>query len=716
MALSLKGKLFDYFAQRHFDLMKPELRARFDDYAKNEDFLSASNMKTWNDKWVHGVLPDLANGGVGTVANDHQLTDDEWGDLYDAFQEAFQRMDIAKIPSIGYSGEYKKATKDFIEKWFGAPASGKIFIPTQATTTADNILSNATNNLADFLHIHRGFKDVFKRNLKDVFSDIDYDGFIQKLRTKEYNSNIKFREKVIAVVGYINDYGPRQNEPVPSGANWPSGVGYTATSGYVTSVTQPILNDIYTNADTDKWFEIPTATRNAKINDFKQHYTEIFDTLLSKSKVREHFLAQTNRSIITEPLTEAIKQTDYENKESKDYLPPKYPDEKNWVQELEKWEEDTYENYFRKFTNPSRGTRIYFSPWSQEVIKAFDKLKIKPTDGLEGIISKKDDILKKLVTSATATDHFKWFTSTIEKLKDAGMSKAIEGALRNGAQLRHVASAIIAEAVENGKVTEAKTALEILSVAKYGLTSSRRYNALKEATKDMKIFSDDKLSWNKNEGIQFVTKGIDATAGFALKAAGLAVTGVHNFIQHRRTKIGNDIRKNDILKKAHDHWDERDTLKKMDKEKQELADALSKLGAGKGKSGKVIDATTIAAEKANLLTLTPDTEEYKNLKADIDNYETSVKRQDAINIAEPTERQRIQDLQRDHADHPEKDPYRELIAYWNMLESVGKTHSFTLGSMDVKRKAFLKGYKDKTSNAQNVAAEYLKHFGNLRAA
>ena len=252
MALSLKGKLFDYFAQRHFDLMKSEIRARFDDYAKNGDFLSGNNMKTWNDKWAHSVLPDLANGGVGGVVNEYQLTDDEWGDLYDAFQEALQRMDIAKIPSIGYSGEYNNATKDFIKTWFGDPASRKIFIPTQATATVKNLLSDATNSLADFLHNNPGFKTVFKRNLKDVFSDIDYDGFIQKLRTKEYNSNIKFREKVIAVVGYINDYGPRKDEPVPSGANWPSGVGYTATSGYVTSVTQPILNDIYTNADTDK--------------------------------------------------------------------------------------------------------------------------------------------------------------------------------------------------------------------------------------------------------------------------------------------------------------------------------------------------------------------------------------------------------------------------------------------------------------------------------
>ena len=36
MALSLKQKLFDYFAQRHINLMTPEIRARFDEYDKNE--------------------------------------------------------------------------------------------------------------------------------------------------------------------------------------------------------------------------------------------------------------------------------------------------------------------------------------------------------------------------------------------------------------------------------------------------------------------------------------------------------------------------------------------------------------------------------------------------------------------------------------------------------------------------------------------------------
>ncbi|MBR5354519.1 MAG: hypothetical protein IK122_00140, partial [Alphaproteobacteria bacterium] len=439
MALSLKQKLFDYFAQRHFDLMTPEQRARFDDYAKNEDFLG--HMKHWNDNYKGAMLPDLVYDTAANT-NDHKLTDDEWEELYDAYQETLQNMDVEKIPSIGFDSDYKKATKDFIAKWFGSFADGKVFIPKEATAVATNILSPTTPTaalrpddvLADFLEAHPEFKDIFKRNLKETFSDIGYKDFIQGLKDKKYNSDTKFRSKVLEVVGYIRDYGPRAGYQAPSRSVWPENVGYTSRDlgdgTFVVNDTRPpatptspikVLTDIYANSDTDKWFEIPPANRDECIRRFKDHYTEIFDTLLTKSKVREHFLAQTNNSIIVKPLTEAIKQTDYENKDSKDYLPAKYPDEKNWMQQFEDWKNDTYEDYLRKFTNPSRGTRIFFSPWSQNIIKAFDKVKIKPTDGLEGILAKKDDIAKKLVTSKNSTDHFKWFTDTVEKLKDAGM-------------------------------------------------------------------------------------------------------------------------------------------------------------------------------------------------------------------------------------------------------------------------------------------------------
>ena len=72
----LKNKLFNYLAQRHFDLMSPEVRARFDDYAKYEDF--QGHMKHWYQNYKDSSTPDLAND-IGTGEN---LTDDEWINLY----------------------------------------------------------------------------------------------------------------------------------------------------------------------------------------------------------------------------------------------------------------------------------------------------------------------------------------------------------------------------------------------------------------------------------------------------------------------------------------------------------------------------------------------------------------------------------------------------------------------------------------------------------
>ena len=717
MALSLKNKLFDYFAQRHFDLMSPEVRARFDEYAKNGDF--QGHMKHWNDNYKGAMVPDLVNdfpAGMGMV-NEHKLTDGpggEWEELYDAYQEVFQNMDIEKVPSIGFDNEYKKATKDFIEKWFGNFADGKIFIQKEATVFADDILSTGANNLADFLTANPAFKDIFKRQLKEAFSDISYGDFIHGLRTKEYNSNTKFRDKVIEVIKYIRDYGPQDGYIAPARSVWPVGAGYVPHDNgdgtFTATAPDPLLLDIYAHPDTDAWFEVNPGHKPICIQRFKDNYTKIFDTLLTKSKVREHFLAQTRNPVITEPLTEAIKQTDYENKDSKDYVPEKYPDEKTWVQELEDWKNDTYENHFRRFTNPSRGTRLFFSPWSQNIIKAFDKVKIKPTDGLEGILSKKSDILSKLQSSKTSTDHFNWFVDTIEKLKGT-MPKAIEGALRNGGQMNQLVSGLIAEAVKQGKTKEAKTALEILSVAKYGLSTSRTLNKLREDKDLFNVFSNKDLSWNKNEGVKFVTGAIDKTVRAGVLGVGLAVTGARNLISHSRTKIGNDISKNKILNDAHKHWNEEDLQKTTQTKRDSATNNLADLAAGAGKSGTVIaNAADLAFAEAALLGMPPGPA-YDNLKADIDSYKKSVIDQSEAN-------QELIDIgARQAARAAGDDPYQELVAYWHMLENVGKTHAFTLGSMAIKRKNMFEKDAAGKTNAENISAQYLTDwqakFGNV---
>lgn len=674
MALSLKQKLFDYFAQRHFDLMTPEVRARFDDYAKNEDF--QGHMKHWNDNYVGATLPDLLATG-----SQHQLTPTEWEELYDAFQEAFQAMDSAKTPSVGFEGPYKKATLDFIKKYFGD--SSKTFTTTSATSTTETDFSN----LHAFLVAHRASLEIpLKRALPNIFKDgFSYNDLISKLASKKYNSDFKFRSLLEDFVGTIWYY--RNN---PDYSVFPKVDGLT-----------PDLNLSHLGAtDPKTWYAISNKPRH--INQFKSDFSEIFDTLLTKSSVRADFLDKAS-SKISDPLTKAIELTDYENKDSKDYVPEKYPDEKNWRQELEDWKNNTYEDYFRKFVNPSRGTRIYFSPWSQNIIKAFDKAKIKPTDGLGGILKNKDAIAKNLKSSKTSSDHFKWFTDTIEKLQSAGMGKAVEGALRNGAQMRHLVSGLIAEAVKNGKVKEAKTALEILSVAKYGLLSSRTLDAIRKA--DMTIFSDGKLSWNKNEGIKMVTSAVDKTARAAVVGISAGIVGINNFIQHRRTKIGNDIRNNSVLKKAHDKWEQEDNLaltnKQNENRRMNVDMKLDTLAHGHGLSGRVIANETDLTNAENALSaMAPGAAGYDDLKADIDLYKDSKSRKDAVT-----------NWRDDH-----KDQYQELISYWDMLESVGKTHSFTLGSIGAKRKAYLKNFTRGTSQAQNDFNAYLARYGSLRTA
>ena len=51
------------------------------------------------------------------------------------------------------------------------------------------------------------------------------------------------------------------------------------------------------------------------------------------------------------------------------------------------------------------------------------------------------------------------------------------------------------------------------------------------------IFSDGKLSWNKNEGVKFVSNALDHTIGFAMKTIGYGITIGANAIRLSNSKI-----------------------------------------------------------------------------------------------------------------------------------------------------------------------------------
>ena len=63
--------------------------------------------------------------------------------------------------------------------------------------------------------------------------------------------------------------------------------------------------------------------------------------------------------------------------------------------------------------------------------------------------------------------------------------------------------------------------------------------------------------------------------------------------------------------------------------------------------------------------------------------------------------------------HP--DEYVELMGYWDMLESFGKSHQFTLASHRM-RKKFLKDYNNNNSKAQHTVASFINKYQQRYAA
>ena len=93
-----------------------------------------------------------------------------------------------------------------------------------------------------------------------------------------------------------------------------------------------------------------------------------------------------------------------------------------------------------------RGGNLFFKQHAKEICKAIDKEKIKPTDGLNGLLDKADAI-KKRISNNTVVQHFDWFVETINSVKD-DIPKAIAGAWQDGEQMNAVITQIMLKATD----------------------------------------------------------------------------------------------------------------------------------------------------------------------------------------------------------------------------------------------------------------------------
>ena len=298
------------------------------------------------------------------------------------------------------------------------------------------------------------------------------------------------------------------------------------------------------------------------MNDFKAEYDVLLRRLFHDNKLLSQFPSDKIRTAYDT----AKQYVAYDDPNSKDYVPPKRADELNIIEQMKKDVSDTYEDTLAKYIK-FRGDELYFSPQAKQIVAAIHKAGAKPTDGLAGVVGKASDIKKNMrYKSPKAIAHFEWFEKTLSDLNNT-MPVAFKGALSNGRKLRAIVEELIMTAVRENKIDEAKSALEVLSVIKYGYTTSKIMDALKK--EEVSIFSDKGLSWNKHAGVQLVTNAMDKSIKWALMGLGYSITALGNAAWMSGSKFKG---KRGRIQGAQEDWEQQNIERHNDLEAQQQSD------------------------------------------------------------------------------------------------------------------------------------------------
>lgn len=556
MAVKMDVFLLQYYMQWRFNHMPYRVRAQFDAYVKSDDF--SGNMKKWKSelmhqnsagKWVENELPDPKDS-----SDAFYMDDDGWEKFFLAFQNAFRNMaaDRNNIES--------EDAKNFIDQYFGNLDS-KPFSNSVANPRADDVIRKDLKNFLSKYRTRLEFK--FQKEWGITDKDFTYDKLLYGISAKEYNTSLAFQKKIKEIAQYIDVYsnspefhnflGIDPSEPIPDFSE--------IINGFDDSVIDPAKMELFRGRGSDKGC-----------------YEILLNTLVKNKKIYDVFKQYDNNKISGQ-IEKAKSNVDYDNKESKDFVPPKLQEELTPFEKLRGDISEALENYMGKYLTLS-GDRLFFSDSAKHIVKAIDGINYKPTDGLAKILESKDTIRNKL-KSKKAVEHFDWFVKTMEDLKGS-MPKTFAAALNNGQKLRAIVEELIVKALDGdaNKIEEAETAMEILSVVKYSYTNSKIMEAFNKS--DFTIFSDPKLSINNgNQAMQFFTNAFDFTLKKGLQIVGYAATGAINAIKLSGSKFNHKSKR---LRALQDKWSEEN---RKDKE----AAILSR------DTENIIDENTISKQK-----------------------------------------------------------------------------------------------------------------------
>ncbi len=525
MAVKMNDFLLEFYKRLIFRDMPVEQFSKFCDQVKTNDF--NGHMKKWATELLEPdtahpghplidavtgqyVRKDLPNPNI--VGGEWELTDAEWTKLFNAFQTAFRNM-------AANSSEFKdnRDATGFLNNYFGidntvVPPVKRLFNYATANNAAENKIQG---QLKTFLTNYQSALEFHFKDWGITDDNTSYGDILSGITGHKYNSDPKFQKKIREIARYIEYYS---SDPT-----------------FMRSLRLRPGDSIPDLTDVKNGFE-NTSVSAYDLNAFKLNYDDLLRKVHTVPNINKVF-KDYDEGKITGQLDKARDFLNYNDPNSDDFIRPKRNDELTLSQRLSDWWGKTYSDCFEKYIKFT-GDRLYFSNEAKLIVGALNKEKIKPTDGLSAVtkVGKKIQDNLKANGNFTASKHMKWFIETISDFEnDKNMKHIFAGALQNASQMKALIRELIIKAIRDGKKAEAKTAMEVLSVIKYGYTTSKTMDALKK--EKVTIFSDSKLSWNKNEGVKFVSNALDHTIGFAMKTIGYGITIGTNAIRLSNSKI-----------------------------------------------------------------------------------------------------------------------------------------------------------------------------------
>lgn len=522
--------LREYYRQLHFNSMPAEVRARFFDWVRNDTL--TDDMRNWvrdrlqHNPNTHQLVTD-ANGNYIPNAlpnpnNNAVLPDAEARRLFIAFQQAFSGM-------AANEGSLDQQSRDFLRLYFGP---NRLFQTSHATPACEHGI-DAIVNLFDIQNDNVGnnLKDYIVTNAhgadgKQIFNSVaELDTLLTQCRNHEHNTNSNVQSRIQRVARTLRGAIGWNSASDSNSAE------YQAIANIQNEIGDVISNDAF----------VANVNQNA-LQEFRDIYagaayspgtsSGLLQTLYFNKTIREQF-AKYDNGVITNQITGAENNANWQDKSKGNYVEPLAEDQLTPLQRLQEWVTDTYNDTFRKYEE-LRGATNLFRQEAKDIFKAIDKEKIKPVDGLPALLEKKDKI-EKNINNPVAREHFKWFTEVMGPIAQS-MPYAVKGAWKDARQMQAIISQIILRATDPANndphaIEKAQTAMEIMTAMRYGMATSKIMDSIKKDKDLFKIFSNEKLSWNKNEGMKFVTGALDKTVRAAFLGVGYAVTIVHNKVK-----------------------------------------------------------------------------------------------------------------------------------------------------------------------------------------